>query len=210
MPEDATALGGHDVEVHIADSGSLPLADAAVSLVVTSPPYCTRIDYAVATRPELAVLGCGFGSSFAALRTSLIGSTLTKRTLAPGTPSWGSTSLALLDQVRTHSSKASSAYYLRYYSAYLSAMARSLRELGRVVARGGHAVLVAQSSFYREHPIPLPTILAEMAEAEGLALLHRLDYPNRVTLADINPARFKYRESNPTYETVLVFRKSAA
>ncbi|MBC1614419.1 hypothetical protein HB937_13895, partial [Listeria welshimeri] len=33
-----------------ADSRVLPLADNSIDIVITSPPYCTRIDYAIATR----------------------------------------------------------------------------------------------------------------------------------------------------------------
>ena len=49
--------GGVDVRVGLGDSRRLPLEERRVDTVVGSPPYCTRIDYGVATRPELAVLG---------------------------------------------------------------------------------------------------------------------------------------------------------
>ena len=47
--------GGVDIRVGLGDSRRLPLDEGAVDAVVGSPPYCTRIDYGVATRPELAV-----------------------------------------------------------------------------------------------------------------------------------------------------------
>ena len=43
-------------------------------LVLGSPPYCTRIDYAVATRVELSVLGFGVAEQLA-IRRALIGTT---------------------------------------------------------------------------------------------------------------------------------------
>src|SRR5215218_3662580 len=49
--------GGVDVRVELCDSRRLSLGDSTVDAVVGSPPYCTRIDYGVATRPGLAVLG---------------------------------------------------------------------------------------------------------------------------------------------------------
>jgi hypothetical protein len=45
-----------DVHVALGDSRHIQLPRETVSLTITSPPYCTRIDYAVATLPELMVL----------------------------------------------------------------------------------------------------------------------------------------------------------
>mgnify|MGYP000093024786 CR=1 FL=1 len=47
----------HQINFLTADSKSLPLQSNNVDFILTSPPYCTRIDYAVSMRPELAVLG---------------------------------------------------------------------------------------------------------------------------------------------------------
>ncbi|MFD2386591.1 hypothetical protein [Enterococcus rivorum] len=47
-----------EVQLGVSDSRTLPLEDESIDLTITSPPYCTRIDYAVATRVELAVWGC--------------------------------------------------------------------------------------------------------------------------------------------------------
>ena len=48
-------------------------AGSSVSAVLTSPPYCTRIDHAVATLPELAVVLGYDWSHVQALRAQLIG-----------------------------------------------------------------------------------------------------------------------------------------
>ena len=48
--------GGVDIRVGLGDSRRLPLKDDAVDAAVSSPPYCTRIDYTAATRIELAIL----------------------------------------------------------------------------------------------------------------------------------------------------------
>ena len=45
-------------EIRLANSSALPGDIKNVGAVISSPPYCTRIDYAIATKPELAVLGC--------------------------------------------------------------------------------------------------------------------------------------------------------
>jgi DNA modification methylase len=55
------------IKIDCASSQSIPLPNSFIDLVVTSPPYCTRIDYAVATSPELALLGCSMKKDLKAL-----------------------------------------------------------------------------------------------------------------------------------------------
>ena len=38
------------IDIHLSDSTKLDLPEASVDFVLTSPPYCTRIDYTAATR----------------------------------------------------------------------------------------------------------------------------------------------------------------
>ena len=52
----------------VCNSESLEIEENSVDLVLTSPPYCTRIDYAVATSVELALLGFQKKTDFADLR----------------------------------------------------------------------------------------------------------------------------------------------
>ena len=57
-----------------ADSSRLPLPDHSVDAIVTSPPYCTRLDYPVATQPELSLLGLERTSPrFRSLRNNTLG-----------------------------------------------------------------------------------------------------------------------------------------
>ena len=44
-------------EILVGSSIDIPINDNYLDCILTSPPYCTRIDYAIATMPELAVLG---------------------------------------------------------------------------------------------------------------------------------------------------------
>lgn len=70
MLPDATPQ--HVPSVSLGDSTGLLLEDSSVDFVVTSPPYCTRIDYPISTRVELAVLGYD-DDSIDALRRSSMG-----------------------------------------------------------------------------------------------------------------------------------------
>ena len=64
---------GANVDIAIDDSRFLSIESSTIDIVIGSPPYCTRIDYAMTTRPELAILGIGEGCGFNSLRKRLTG-----------------------------------------------------------------------------------------------------------------------------------------
>src|SRR5262249_55396125 len=101
-----------------ASSDALPVDDCSVDLILSSPPYCTRIDYAVATMPELGLLGYGSDQGFAELRRRLIGTSTVPKLAPPATPEWGPTCNGFLERVESHPSKASKTYYLKSHLQY--------------------------------------------------------------------------------------------
>ena len=74
--------------VEVAPSELLPVGNASFDLVVSSPPYCTRIDYAIKTSPELAILGID-QQSFRALRDRMIGTPTIFNTPSSSRRAWG-------------------------------------------------------------------------------------------------------------------------
>jgi len=58
--------------IHTGDSRSIQLTDQIIDGAITSPPYCTRIDYAIYTRVELALIGYD-SSEFNSVRKQMIG-----------------------------------------------------------------------------------------------------------------------------------------
>jgi tRNA G10 N-methylase Trm11 len=192
--------------IDLASADSLPLRDNSVDLVLTSPPYCTRIDYAIATMPELAVLGYG-GEQFACLRRALTG-TLTITDFIPEvSASWGQTCLGFLKKLRAHPSKASGTYYLKTHLQYFEAIERSLNEIHRIMRNGAQCVFVVQDSYYKDVLNDLPTIFAEMAEIKGLRMVRRQDFKLSRTMVRINPRTKKYRPKPTAVESVLCFAK---
>lgn len=190
-------------DIAVADSAALPIADNSVQAVITSPPYCTRIDYGVATAPELATLGMN-GQAFRALRNRLIGTPTRDGSFASSGLRWGSAATGFLRQVADHASHASANYYLSFFSQYFSGMWRSLSEIGRVVESGRPVVLVVQDSHYKEIHVDIPGVMCEMAENLGWTALARRDYKVK-TKANINPATRKYRQPSLATEAVLAF-----
>ncbi|MFI5396212.1 MAG: DNA methyltransferase [Candidatus Binatia bacterium] len=199
------------VRLMIGDSRSLALDDATVDAVITSPPYCTRLDYPIATRAELAVLGIGPTCvEHRQLRQASLGTT----TVAKHTPGilheWGQKCATLLEGIRSHESKASQSYYFKTHCQYFDSLNRSLRELNRVLRPGGKCVVVVQDSRYKELHTDLPGITSEMGEHLGWKLEHRMNFPVRSTLADSNPVSKRYRSRSDATESVLWFARGTS
>jgi hypothetical protein len=194
------------VRLEVASADHLPLADGSVDSIVTSPPYLTRIDYVVATRPELAILGCTPAEDDA-LRDRMTGTPTIAGSALTSSSAWGTTCLELLDRVEKHSSRASSTYYLPYYKQYFDAVSRSLGELDRVLKPRGRAVFVVQDSYFKELHVNLPKIFEEVGESRGWTVTNRLEYKVSNNLASIHPEGRKYRDSTRAVECAIVFSK---
>lgn len=199
-------------KIEQATSSSLPLRASSVDAIVTSPPYCTRIDYAVATLPELRFLGYT-DKSLKMLRDQMIGTPTmnndgSSRLTSGRLHVWGPTITDFLEAVAQHTSKASSTYYLRYFIQYFNAVEISLKEIERVLRPGSPCVLVIQDSYYKEVRLDLAQAYLEMSEALGLDLYKRLDYRNGNSLAYINKGARKYRKSSQAVESVLFLAKN--
>ncbi len=196
--------GGVDVRVGLGDSRRLPLDENTVDAVVGSPPYCTRIDYGVATRPELAVLGAR-EQDIKLLRDQMVGTPT--MTGVHGTPEqWGPTATAFLAGVAGHASKASDGYYTNYFRQYYSGMWSSLGELRRVMRDGASAVLVVQDNYYKDLRNDTAKILGEMAVALSFKSADRFDFAVIRNRASMNPRARRYRTKASAVESILVLR----
>jgi DNA modification methylase len=198
------------VQVGLGDSTALPLEDGSIDNVVTSPPYCTRIDYAIATRPELAVLAMG-ADALSQLRRATMGSVLTTGAGAgalSSNPRWGRTCLRLLERIREHPSRASKTYYLNTHLLYFDKLFRSIEEIARIVRPAGTAVFVVQDSYYKNVHNDLQTVVNQMASEVGWTQSDRTDFKVTTTKAAMNTRHQKYRQNPSATESVLWFRKN--
>jgi hypothetical protein len=133
--------------LNIASSGSLPVENESIDLVITSPPYCTRIDYVVKTAPELAVLGASH-DRIRALRDAMIGTATISTPLPEQCDDWGTTCRRLLDEVQKHQSRAAKSYYWKTLIQYFNGIANSIKELDRILRPGGNCLIVVQDSYF--------------------------------------------------------------
>lgn len=177
-----------------------------VDMVISSPPYCTRIDYAVATIPELIALGTINNKSFEALRHAITGTVLTQAN--EFLDNWDKTSSVAkaMRLIFNHPSKASSTYYTRYFSRYFSDLRQSIEQL--VDFSGAtYFAMVVQSSYFKDVEINLGKILCELFEQRECRIAYAASYPSRPTIAGSNPRVKSYRNLNIQKEDVLIFEK---
>lgn len=200
------ALEREPAQIHLGSSSSIALDDDVIDATITSPPYCTRIDYAVLTRPELAVLGIGNDEKMRALRDAMIGSPTMWANAAEPTSEWGKTALAFLKQVEKHDSKASKTYYLRYFKQYFGSMFRSLQEIRRVSKPDAPCAIVVQDSYYKEVHNDLAAALMEMGRTVGWGTPERVDFHVSWNRARMNPKAREYRTSFKATESLVLLR----
>jgi len=174
-------------------------------VVLSSPPYCTRIDYVIATKPELVMLG-NDASDIKRLRRQMLGTPLTEKTKHGPSSKWGSSAVQFMDAVVSHHTKAAGTYYRNYYLGYLGGLFKSLRAIDRATKRKGSIALVVQDSYFKEVHFDLPLILSEMGESMGRCS-ERLDFQVTRTKAAINPGSRNYRTTFSATESLIVFGK---
>jgi SAM-dependent methyltransferase len=194
------------IKLSVASSEAVPLATDSADLVLSSPPYCTRLDYAVASRPDLSLMGYS-SAKFTELRKRLIGTTTVDDKVPEPDPAWGTTCNNFLKSVRSHPSKASITYYYKNHIQYFTAIWNSLAEIRRVLKKGGICIIVVQDSYYKDVHNDLAQVFVEMASFKSLSLIQRSDFRSRWTFAGINPVVRQYRTGFEAIESVLCLRK---
>ncbi|GAB3952801.1 hypothetical protein GCM10027614_57090 [Micromonospora vulcania] len=184
---------------------ALPIASDSIDLVLTSPPYLTRIDYAVAYARELAVLGTDILAN-RSLREHLMGTTLIRPVDARLGAIYGPTANQLVKAISEHQSKASRGYYLKQACQYLNDLVDSLDEISRVCKKGAVAIFVVQDSYYKDAPIRLADICEEEANLRGWTTTEKRPFEVSRTLTSLNKAAKLYPKGKVS-ETVLTLKR---
>lgn len=194
--------------LQLADTTSTVLNEGSIDMVLTSPPYCTRIDYSAATRIELAVMHPLVDVKMEDLGRQMIGSTRVPDHDIAVDAAWGPACGRFVTALKAHPSKASAGYYYKTHLDYFEKMARSLGNLANGLKSAGAAVLVVQDSYYKDIHNDLPGITTEMASAAGLRLRRRVDFEFKRSMAGINPHTRTYKRAAGAVEAVLCFEKN--
>jgi hypothetical protein len=196
-----------NASILLADTTAPSLTPSSVDLVVTSPPYCTRIDYTAATRVELAVLWPLLSTTVKDLGRKMIGSTSVPDHAVEVSEKWGGTCLTFLDKLKAHKSKASSGYYFKTHADYFDKMARAMGTIATAMKPNAIACLVVQDSYYKDLHNDLPTIVGEMGEAVELTLKRTKAFHLSRSMSGINPHTRTHGRPAGAVESVLCFKK---
>jgi hypothetical protein len=157
---------------------------------VTSPPYLTRIDYAMSTAPEMATFGGDDLLTF--VRHQTMGAPVITKSSRYQKPEWGKLCNNILDAVKKHPTKAAKSYYWKNIVQYFIDFDVALAEIIRVMKPGGKGIVVVQSSYFEELEIPLGEIYVEMSTSHGLRA--KIAYREEVKghLAHVNTEEFRW------------------
>ncbi|HMM31382.1 MAG TPA: DNA methyltransferase [Clostridia bacterium] len=194
--------------IRISNGSSLAinLPDASVDCIITSPPYCTRIDYAVSMKVGLAIIGLS-SADFKILRDCTIGTSTIHKKKFILNPEWGTEANSVLERIFTHSSYASQSYYFKTYWQYVNDCFASLCELNRVLKSNGKAVFVLQDSYYKDIHVDLAKIYIQMLSNQRWKMVEREDFEKPRTLVQINSKSKCYGQGTKRLESVLIFKK---
>ncbi len=194
-------------KITVGSSLLLPVESASIDFILTSPPYCTRIDYGIATLPELAIL-CVAGEIEAdSIRRQLMGTTTVPKEVESGFGDIGGQCASFLSAVKSHTSKASKTYYYKNFLQYFISLSSSISEIERVLKPGSKFVCVVQDSFYKNIHCDLPRIISEMAGLKKLKLKENIEFESKRNMANLNTKSKQYRSKSSAVETVLIFVK---
>jgi hypothetical protein len=183
------------------------LPQISADIIITSPPYLTRIDYVKATLPELLVLSLVEDFSIEELRRSMIGTPVVGRGPEIMPVHIGDYGKSLLAKISAHTSKASATYYLAFFSSYISRMVSSFERLSGLARPGARMVVVVQGSHYKEIFVDLARLSTDFAGAAGFELVSRADFNFKQSFAQLNPRANGY-SMDTAQETALLFKRA--
>jgi len=197
----------NDARILLGNAERIQLKNSCVDAIVTSPPYCTRIDYAVATSLELAILQFD-SAKFDRLRRSLMGTSTVPKASDEPNENLGSTCLNFLEKVYAHPSKASKTYYFKNHLQYFLSLQQSISEISRVLKKDGICAIVVQDSYYKDIYNDVPSIVAEMAMMSKLDLLKKVDFSVSRSMVGLNKKARAYTASRENIESVICLIKN--
>jgi DNA modification methylase len=188
----------------LGDARAMPLKAASVDGIVTSPPYLTRIDYAVSTSPEMMIFGDKELLEF--VRHETMGAPVITKVAREQKTAWGTKCNAVLDAVKSHPTKAAHSYYWKNIIQYFMDMDRALAEVKRVLKPNSSGLIVVQSSYFKEVEIPLGEIYVEAARGLGMSASIVAREPVKTHMAHVNTRSQLYKTNKVYYEDVVEVR----
>jgi len=150
------------LNIYNCNSSKLIFKNNKFDYIITSPPYCTRIDYAKLTNIELMSLDLAGIFNYNHIRRSTMGTTTVNNEVDEINNKWGTTCKQLLNAIYKHKSHGSKNYYFKNYIQYFNDAFNSLIQINRCLKDNAKGMIVVQNSYYKEHEVKLSKIYIEM------------------------------------------------
>ena len=184
----------------------MPLRSNSVNWIITSPPYLTRIDYAVSTTPELALFDNALLLEY--VRHQTTGAPVITKERKEQKREWGRLCNRILSEIKNHPTKAAESYYWKNIVQYFMDTERALEEIARVLSPGGKGLIVVQSSYFKDIEIPLGDIYIKMAQRKGLVASRVFREEVRGHMAHVNSKSSQYKKNKVYFEDVVLIKKA--
>lgn len=202
-----TPIFNTNVIIGKADSRHLPLNQDTVNIVMTSPPYCTRVDYVISSSIELAVMGYS-KDEIEELRNNMIGTpTIGNNPIGEINEIESITAQRVLRKIHSHSSKAAKTYYYKTYFQYFDSMQKSVYEIDRVLANDGIVMLVIQDSYFKDILVDVSKCIREMFYNLGYRHVFSRSFKASNNMRYINTKSRQYNSNTSVDEKFIVLRK---
>jgi tRNA G10 N-methylase Trm11 len=189
-----------------ADARNIPLKNNSVDFIITSPPYLTRIDYAVSTHPELSVFGNSELLTY--LRHNTMGAPVITKGPKHQLSHWGDICNKTLNLIAEHPTKAARSYYWKNIVQYFMDMDLALEEIKRVLKPGGQALIVVQSSYFKDIEISLGDIYTEMGQNKGFTSEIAFREEVKGHMAHVNTKSSAYKKNKIYFEDFVHLTKT--
>jgi len=175
-------------------------------IVLTSPPYLTRMDYVVKHLPHLLILSGLIQIDIDHLRRKMLG---TPKIVEKGSFNalWGRQCITCLDAIKSHESYASGNYYVWNYYQYFKTLYSCLVSMTSQLSPSARGLIVVQGSYYKDVPIDLSKIVVEMLENIGLGGRVVSRDKVKTSMRDINPARSGKAPAASSSEDIVYFSR---
>ncbi|MDJ0650488.1 MAG: hypothetical protein QNJ60_17475 [Xenococcaceae cyanobacterium MO_188.B19] len=187
---------------YTADAKQMSFKDNSFDAIITSPPYLTRIDYAMTTQLEILLLkDSGY---LRELRVKTMGAPVIRNSQPSIKKSWGKICNDILNQIENHYSKGSKTYYWKNIVQYFDDAWQILNEIYRVLKKGKSALIVVQSSYYKDIEIPLDCIYIEMENNIGF-FETKIPFTEIIKshMAHVNILSSSYKQNKIYYESCI-------
>jgi len=164
MPFRNTDVRRPQAIVKIADARALPLEDASIDVVISSPPYLNAIDYLRGHKFSLVWMGHAIGG-IRRLRTGNIGTEAAGADAAEPSIKRVISRMGKVEQLTPHDQS--------LLARYVADMDKAVGEVHRVLVRGGRAVFVVGDCTMRGVYIRNSNAVSAVGERHGLKVVRR-------------------------------------